>query len=290
MPEIWQSEAERLKFDEGLSWREVAVKLQHHFPGDDIHKIHETVRRKLRDCDRYKKATVDKPVPSKKPVGVFSDPHIPFNHPNYLRFCADTFRAYGVGQVVCCGDLVDNHTISRHLKETSAKSACDELDMSIAETRKFAAEFPDVKLCLGNHDDRIIAQAATVGIDRRFLKSFKELLELPKTWEISDEFIIDDVLYKHGINCMGTNGAINAAIQERMSTVIGHAHAFGGVKYSANKRDIIFGMNVGCGISVQRYAFAYGRHDKYRPVLGCGIVFDSSRAIFEPMRPEYFRD
>lgn len=282
--ELWQGEAERLKFDEGLSWTEVAKRLQDRFPGDDLHKVVETVRRVLRKSPRYK------PEAIKRPVGVFSDIHAPFNHPNYLRFVTDTFKQYKVGQVVCCGDLIDNHTISRHLKETSAKSACDELDMSIAEVKKFTEAFPVAKLCIGNHDERIISQAATVGIDRRFLKSFSELLELPKTWEIGEEFVIDGVLYKHGINCLGKDGALNTALQERMSTVIGHSHSFGGVKYSANKRDMIFGMNVGCGIDIAAYAFAYGKHAKYRPTLGCGIVFDSQKAIFEPMRPEYFRD
>lgn len=235
-------------------------------------------------------ATRRKKSMSEKPVGVFSDPHIPFNHPNYLQFCIDTFKKFGVGQVVCCGDLVDHHAISRFQSEPCAKGAYDELDMSIAEVSKYVKAFPKVRMCKGNHDAIPVRQAATVGIGERYLKSYSELLHLPKTWEIADEFIINDVLYKHGINCMGKDGAINSAIQERMSTVIGHSHAFGGCKYSANKRDIIFGMNVGCGIDIDAYAFAYGKYDKNRPTLGCGIVFDSGNAIFVPMGKEFFRN
>lgn len=291
MQDVWKAEAERLIFDDKLSYTQAEEQLKPHFLDLNTKQIHEKVRRYLRNTDRYKE--MHDVLPSsigKKPVGVFSDPHIPFNHPNYLRFVRDTFKKYGVGQVVCCGDLVDNHAISRHLKETCSKSACDELDMSIAEVKKFTEAFPDVTLCIGNHDERITAQAATVGIDRRFLKSFSELLELPKTWKITDEIIIDNVLYKHGINCMGQNGAINAALRERMSTVIGHSHAFGGIGYSANKRELIFGMNVGCGIDIAAYAFAYGKNDKYRPTLGCGIVFNDSHATFVPMSEDYFRD
>lgn len=293
MREFWKIEAEGLYAKYGRQWSVIADKLMPQFPGLKHFEVKEKIRRYIRDTPGFKaEAKEDKSDAdiSKKPVGVFSDPHIPFNHPNYLRFVKDTFEHYGVGQVVCCGDLVDNHAISRHLKETCAKSACDELDLSIAEVKKFVEAFPNVKLCIGNHDERIISQAATVGIDRRFLKSFSELLEIPKTWEVAEEFIIDDVLYKHGVNCVGQNGAINSALRERMSTVIGHSHAFGGVGYSANPRSIIFGMNVGCGIDISAYAFAYGKHDKYRPTLGCGIVFGSGRAIFEPMRDEYFRD
>ena len=279
--DIGESKAEIIEWrEQGLSLYEIAERLKSSYP--------DKTERQLWDMAHG--ATRRKKSMSEKPVGVFSDPHIPFNHPNYLQFCIDTFKKFGVGQVVCCGDLVDHHAISRFQSEPCAKGAYDELDMSIAEVSKYVKAFPKVRMCKGNHDAIPVRQAATVGIGERYLKSYSELLHLPKTWEIADEFIINDVLYKHGINCMGKDGAINSAIQERMSTVIGHSHAFGGCKYSANKRDIIFGMNVGCGIDIDAYAFAYGKYDKNRPTLGCGIVFDSGNAIFVPMGKEYFRD
>ena len=279
--DIGESKAEIIEWrEQGLSLYEIAERLKSSYP--------DKTERQLWDMAHG--ATRRKKSMSEKPVGVFSDPHIPFNHPNYLQFCIDTFKKFGVGQVVCCGDLVDHHAISRFQSEPCAKGAYDELDMSIAEVAKYVKAFPKVRMCKGNHDAIPVRQAATVGIGERYLKSYSELLHLPKTWEIADEFIINDVLYKHGINCMGKEGAINSAIQERMSTVIGHSHAFGGCKYSANKRDIIFGMNVGCGIDIDAYAFAYGKYDKNRPTLGCGIVFDSGNAIFVPMGKEYFRD
>lgn len=279
--DIGESKAEIIEWrEQGLSLYEIAERLKSSYP--------DKTERQLWDMAHG--ATRRKKSMSEKPVGVFSDPHIPFNHPNYLQFCIDTFKKFGVGQVVCCGDLVDHHAISRFQSEPCAKGAYDELDMSIAEVAKYVKAFPKVRMCKGNHDAIPVRQAATVGIGERYLKSYSELLHLPKTWEIADEFIINDVLYKHGINCMGKDGAINSAIQERMSTVIGHSHAFGGCKYSANKRDIIFGMNVGCGIDIDAYAFAYGKYDKNRPTLGCGIVFDSGNAIFVPMGKEYFRD
>lgn len=266
--------------EQGLSLYEIADRLKTVYP--------EKTERQL--WDMAHSATRSRKRMNDKPVGVFSDPHIPFNHPNYLQFCIDTFKQYGVGQVVCAGDLVDHHAISRFQSEPCAKGAYDELDMSIAEVAKYVKAFPKVKMCKGNHDAIPYRQAAAVGIGERYLKTFSELFNLPKTWEIEEEFIINGVLYKHGINCMGKDGAINTAIQERMSTVIGHSHAFGGCKYSANKRDIIFGMNVGCGIDIDAYAFAYGKYDKNRPTLGCGIVFNDSNAIFVPMGREYFRN
>lgn len=245
----------------------------------------ETIRAYMRTTDRY----IDNHSKTGIIRGVFSDLHAPFNHPNYLRFVNDTFKRFKVKENICLGDLVDQHAISRFISSTSAKGASDEKAAAQYELDKMFDYFKKGKLCTGNHDLIFERQAATLGIGKEYLKSFREAYGVPKSWEISEEFIEDDVLYKHGIDCLGKDGAINTAIAERTSTCIGHAHSFGGVKYSANKRSIIFGMNVGCGIDIDQYAFEYGKYAKNRPTLGCGIVFNSTCAIFLPMSNEYFR-
>lgn len=278
----WRDEVRRLKA-EGKSLTDIAQTVLQAFPGLSDHQAWEKVRNATRDRRKAQETA--------QTIGVFSDTHIPFHHPNYLQFCKDTFQRFKVNRVVCCGDLVDFHAISRFQSETCAKSACDELDLAIAGVKEYTKSFPRVDFVIGNHDAIFIRQAATVNLDQRFLKTFAEIVELPKTWVMhEDELLLDNVLYKHGINCNGKNGALNTAITERMSLVIGHSHAFGGCQYSANPRSLIFGMNVGCGIDIKAYAFAYGKHVKYRPTLGCGIVFNESSAIFVPMGKEYFRD
>ncbi len=283
----WQDEAMRLwreNKDKPRVWPVIGEVLTRFFPGEDARLLGERARKHIRGTGEYKAEQF-----TQGPVGVFGDVHFPFDHPNYLRFLQDTFRKHKVSQIICTGDLVDNHALSRHQTEGCAKGPYDELDMALVRVRRYARSFPKLKMCIGNHDTIIKRQAATVGIGARFLKPYDELLELPSTWEIADEHMIDGVLYKHGINCLGKDGALNAAIQERMSTVVGHSHSFGGCKYSANKREIIFGMNVGCGIDIDAYAFAYGEHAKFRPTLGCGIVYNSGHATFVPMGEQYFR-
>jgi len=278
----WQDEVLRMR-SEGKPLTKIAEIMRPMFPELSEHQVWERVRGVGRVRTRK--------LESEKPVGIFSDVHEPFGHPNYLQFCKDTFQKYGVGRIVCCGDIVDFHALSRHQTETCAKSPCDELDLTIKSVKKWTSAFPSLDLVLGNHDEIYARQAATLNIDKRFLKSFSELFELPDAWHIhSDEFILDNVLYKHGINCTGKNGALSAAIQERMSIVIGHSHSFGGCQYSANSRNIIFGLNTGCGINISQYAFAYGKYSKYRPTLGLGIVFNDSNAIFVPMNGSYFRN
>ena len=248
----------------------------------------ETARKYMNGLKHYLHKN-DENYAHRKVVGVFGDTHIPFHHPNYLQFVKDTFEKYQVTDIVCTGDIFDFHAISRFQSEASAKSSYDELDMAIESGKEYTDTFPNVIVTKSNHDSIPYRQAATLGLGERFLKKFNELMELPPTWVLKTAHIMDDVLYKHGENCGGKDGAINAAINERMSTVIGHQHSFAGCKYVANHRDIIFGMNVGCGIDVDAYAFAYGKHAKYRPILGCGIVYSSDYAQFVPMGLEYFR-
>jgi len=224
-----------------------------------------------------------------KVTGVFGDTHIPFDHPNYLNFVQDTFESFGVTDIVCTGDLVDNHAISRHQSSPDSMGAKSEYDLTLERVERYTKAFPELNMVRGNHDDIPVRQAATLGIPREFVKDLHETWKLPSTWKVSEQYVSDGVLYKHGIGCGGKDGAFNSALVERMSLVMGHTHAYAGVKYSANSRDIIYGMNCGCGIDVDAYAFEYGKHSKYKPILGCGIVYSSNHAIFVPMPEKFFR-
>jgi hypothetical protein len=222
-------------------------------------------------------------------VGVIGDTHFPFVHPNYINFLKDTFKKYGVTRIVHIGDLVDYHAISRHQTETDAVDAMTELRLARVQIDLYTTTFKRVDVMLGNHCLIPIRQAATLGIPREFLKGFKELWKLPDGWKVHEQLIISDVLYEHGINALGANGALNKAVNAMQSCVIGHAHSGGGCQYKSNSKSIIFGLNVGCGVDIDAYAFAYGKYSKNRETLGCGIVFDNANAIFVPMGDRYFR-
>ena len=275
----WKSEAEKMRFEDGASWSELYIAMRPHFMDLTDKQIEEKVRGHLRRCKRYK---------DDGPVGIFTDIHAPFDLPNFPYFLNDTFKKYGVAKVICCGDIIDSHAISRHDSEPCALGAYSEFDLAVQRLKIYSTLFPAVDYILGNHDLRLAKQAASVGIGSRFLKGMQEILELPDGWKChGEEYEHNDVTYIHGINCGGKNGALNKALVERMSTVIGHAHAFGGIQYSANSRDSVFGLNAGCGINEKAYAFTYGKHSKYKPTLGCGVVFNSESAIFVPMGKEY---
>ena len=286
----WKHKAEKLWFDDRKSWNNITYALLPYFPNSGFDQVKQTIRGHIRGTERYKDAH-QKEINSTKSVGVFSDPHIPFDHPGYLPFLIDTFKQFNVGQIVCCGDLTDQYGYSRFNKKPLAMGVREETELTREKIASYVKAFPRVKMCIGNHDTRYIDRSEENGIDEIILQDFKVIYNLPKTWEIYNEYddllIIDDVLYIHGSAYGGQYGMKDAARIEQMSTVIGHSHAHAGFLPVATKRKLMFGLNVGCGIDIKKYAFIYNKKDKFRPILGCGIVFSSTYAIFVPMGIEY---
>jgi predicted phosphodiesterase len=221
-------------------------------------------------------------------IGVIGDTHEPFCHSRYLDFVYDTFQKYKVNKVVHIGDLVDNHAISKHQTETDAMSPEEEYELAKAKVRRWAEAFPEVILLKGNHDKIPARQLATLGIPECFLKSFHDLWELPDTWEIVEELVLNNCWFFHGTGSTGKTPAFNRALNNRMSTIQGHAHSAFGCMYHANAKDIVFGLDVGCGIDNEKYAFRYGKPFPRKPILGCGIVYSDTQAVAVPMSDKYF--
>jgi predicted phosphodiesterase len=228
-----------------------------------------------------------KRVPASKPeiVGVIADTHIPFEHPEYLQHCIDTFKRFGVTKVVHIGDLVDHHAGSRFSSELEAKNVEEELKMTKEALKPWIKAFPELKLCLGNHDKIPARQAKTVGISQSFMKTFEELYELPEGWDCAMSHVIDGVHYDHGCNSGGMMGAKNTSLKMGVSYVQGHTHMHAGVYYNANVHGkTTFGLNVGCGINQEAYAYNYARGMRGELVMGCGIVMEGKDALFIAMK------
>ena len=223
-------------------------------------------------------------------IGIIGDTHCPFylqetkEHYSYLQFCFETFNRFGCTEIVHSGDEVDNCAISFHQKETDSMNAESEAEKAQAEMNKFYSVFPEVKVCVGNHSALPFRQATAAGIPKRFLKTYEDIWEAPKGWKWELQWELQGVLFEHGTGSSGMNGARNRATANRQSTVIGHCHSFGGVSYMASRNDIIFGMNVGCGIDNSAYSFRYGKQFPKKPTIGCGVLLDGGRTgIFIPM-------
>ncbi len=215
---------------------------------------------------------------------IIADTHIPFEHEHYLQFCQGVQDKFNCGTIVHVGDLVDNHAINYHEHDPNGRSPKEEMEEADKHLKEWYRAFPGVSLCRGNHDNLVDRKGKTIGLPKRCFKPFREIWRLPKKWKDDFGFTIDGVRYEHGTARAGKYSHVQAAYDNRQSTVIGHTHATAGIEWSANSKSIIFGMNVGCGIDRKKYAFAYGKDQRRKPVLGCGIVTDGgSYAQFIPM-------
>ena len=207
-----------------------------------------------------------------KNILVISDSHIPFEHPDYLDFCKRIHKAFKCSEVVHIGDIVDNHSISYHEHNPNLWNPLGEMKKADEHLKPWFKAFPKVKLCRGNHDSLVDRKGKTVGLPKRCFKPFREIWNLPDKWVDAFEHQIDGVRYFHGTGYAGKYSHVQAAIDSRQSIVMGHTHSTCGVEYIANSREIIFGMNVGCGIKRSSLAFAYGKDFKRKPIIACGVV------------------
>ena len=217
-------------------------------------------------------------------VLVIADTHIPFELKGYLEFCLDIQNRVKCGTVVHIGDLVDNHAINYHEHDPNGKSPLDEMKEADKHLVNWFKAFPDVFLCLGNHDRMVDRKARTSGLPDRAFKRFRDMWNLPEGWKDEFSWDIENVKYQHGTGYSGANAHMTAASNNRKSTVVGHTHSSGAIGYIANEEDCIFGMNVGSGIDRRAYAFDYGRDFKKKPIIGVGVVTDKGKfAQFFPM-------
>ena len=191
----------------------------------------------------------------KRNVLIIGDTHLHFEQTGYLDFCRKIQKENNCGTVVHIGDLVDNHAISYHESDPNLSSAKDEMDKVDIILKDWFKAFPKLYLTKGNHDNLVDRKGRTSGLPERCFKPFRDIWNLPKGWKDDFEFVIDNVLYKHGTGNSGKLAHLNLAIANRMSVVMGHCHSFAGIAYSASPRDCIFGMWSGINSSQSSHRF-----------------------------------
>ena len=206
-------------------------------------------------------------------VLVIGDLHEPFCLDGYLEFCIDTYNKYQCNKVVFIGDVIDNHYSSYHETDADGMGGGQELELAISKLAEWYNAFPKAHVTIGNHDRLIMRKAQTSAVPKKWIKDYKEVLEVPN-WEFVNRVVIDNVQYIHGE--AGTAKVKCKA--DMMSTVQGHLHTQAYTEWFVGANFKVFGMQVGCGIDHESYAMAYAKAGK-KPVIGCGVVIDGKQAI-----------
>ena len=226
---------------------------------------YETCSRYLRkDTKKKKKETI---------VGIIGDTHLPYELDGYMDWCKSVFDAEGVNKVIHIGDLFDNHALSFHDSEPALKGARGEYIDALERLEPWKETFPEMTVVRGNHCIIPARQLKKIGLDPDiYLRPNSVVYEFPTGWKEVEEIEIDGVLYHHGHTSCGVNGFRNDAKNRMQNTVSGHAHGNLGISWTACHHRAVWGMAVGCGIDNSKMAFAYGKHFKNKPIVGCGIV------------------
>ena len=222
------------------------------------------------EYDNIKKIRIEN---NQKRVLVIGDLHEPFCLEGYFEFCKEQYKKYNCNKVVFIGDVIDNHYSSYHETDVDGLSGGQELDLAIERLAKWYKAFPVADVTIGNHDRLIMRKAQTSAVPRKWIKEYKEVLEVPQ-WNFTERVVIDNVQYIHGE--AGTAKAKCRA--DMMSTVQGHLHTQCYTEWFVGANFRIFGTQVGCGIDHESYAMAYAKAGK-KPAIGCAIIINGETSI-----------
>lgn len=205
---------------------------------------------------------------SGKRVLVIGDLHEPFCIEGYLEHCKSVYEEFRCDTVVFIGDVIDNHYSSYHPSDPDGYSAGQELDRAISKLALWYNAFPTATVIIGNHDKMAYRKAFTGGLSSKWVKDYKDVLQVPN-WNFVESIEIDDVLYVHG----EASTAKKTAANEFKSVVQGHRHTEGYIELVNHNS---FGMQVGCGVDRKSYSMAYAKHFKHQ-VLSCGVVLNGKQ-------------
>lgn len=217
---------------------------------------------------------------NKDRILVIPDLQAPFQHKDALDFLDNIAQTIDPTLIVSIGDEVDQHALSRYPHNPDGHSAGREYDLASKFMQKLYARYPAALACYSNHSDRIFRKAFEAGIPRAYLKSINEFMGAPSSWQWRAEWTVHDIVFTHGDSAKGNQPHKLLAQSNLCSTVIGHHHSSPGTAFIANGNKAIFGMNVGCLIDIDAYAFHYTKFNRYKPVLGAGAVVHGVPTFF----------
>lgn len=165
----WKAEAEKLKFDDGLSWTEVYSALEHYFPDLTDKQREEKIRRALRDSKRYhaekpKSKTDHFYYESEDEVHLYivSDAHCGahgFAKKEFTKYISK-IAADDKAAVIVLGDLIDNATQgSKGCVFSQRVMPQKQIEMIIDLLGPIKEKI--IFFCIGNHCERSFRQTGS---------------------------------------------------------------------------------------------------------------------------------
>lgn len=217
-----------------------------------------------------------------------SDMHHPYSHPDCVRFLKALSDKYLKGvsrnkkRVVCLGDELDYHASSYHESSTSLPSAALEHHKALEHIAPLYDLFPEMDLVESNHGSLAFRKANSAGLPRSVIKNYRDQIEAPQKWFWHFDLILGSgpstIYFHHGKSA--AIGKLSQAMS--MCAVQGHFHEKFHVTYWGSPVGLFWDSHIGCLIDWKSLAFAYGKNNVKRPVIGTGVIVDGQMKL-EPM-------
>jgi hypothetical protein len=227
----------------------------------------------------------------KKNYLIIPDSHIPFEHPNALKFLLNVKELYQIPDenVISLGDLLDLYHFSRYPKGADYKiTPIQEIEIARDKIKEWAKAFPLLKICSANHEARLWKKAIEAELPSAVMKDIKEIFGYPRLWDIEECFVVNTknkFICLHGDgNGLSPRTLDNNPKQFGMSVAFGHFHSLASIMHISTQTMDVWSFNVGCIIDESSFVFEYGNKAKFKPSIGCGVILDEGRCpVFIPM-------
>jgi UDP-2,3-diacylglucosamine pyrophosphatase LpxH len=214
-------------------------------------------------------------------VVIIPDCHLPYQVDGLAGLFRRIKRELKPDKVYCTGDLVDFYAFGRYVRDPEMMSAGPELRETRAEIQALSREIKELTVITGNHEARLFKRVLEAGIPTAALKSFAEILELPKGWnyvngpleiQLTEEG--ETAILLHGEEAGGQSAMFQLIRQYRQNIICGHLHSQAGILYLNNGVETNWSMVCGSLVDQESLAFAYGKHFRDKPVLTFGFIND----------------
>ncbi len=215
---------------------------------------------------------------------VIPDQHAPYQHADAIPFLVAVRDAFKPDCVVNLGDELDFHALSFHDADPNLDSAGTELEKAKLFVEELHTEFPRQVICHSNHGSMTYRKAKAHGIPVQMIKSYRDVLfpthgapgwSWGEAWRIQTPMGV--VMFKHQ-----ASGILGDAAHNQCNLVVGHNHGNFSIEYAASSAHLYYGMYSGCLIDKDAMAFAYGKHTRNKPIIGCSVIIEG-RPTLIPM-------
>lgn len=210
----------------------------------------------------------------KKTTLVIGDLHTPFMHPDAVKFLTALKKKYKPNEIIFMGDEVDAHATSYHEHNPDLPSAGDELKAAIKQLLPLYTLFPKAVVIESNHGSLVYRKALTAGLPEAVLRGYREILQAPQGWTWKIDHIVKSAL--GDIYCHHGKSATHEKLSKNMalSAIQGHFHNKFYISYWSSPNGLYFDANAGCLVDHKSRAFAYGKNNLQKPIVGAMVIID----------------